>query len=340
DGLLTVGPDSAGAVPGPACYGRGGVQPTLSDANLVLGRLPDELVGGGMALDEGAARASIEPVARTLGVSIEQAAMSIARIVTSNMVRAIRLVSIERGHDPREFALMPFGGAGGLHAFEVAREMGIGQMLVPLAPGILCAEGLVVSDLKEDFVATCRTPVSGDLSVVRRGLEHLATEADAWFEREGILKDSRHISLVADMRYIGQNYELGVAVPGDGLPELPAQDKLHQMFFEEHRRAYGHFDPDAPVEVINLRLGAVGRLQRFEVAVQKGKTAGTQMGSRTIWFDEAGGVESLVWHRDALAPGTVVPGPAVIEQFDATTLVPPGATATIDVTGNMLIGLS
>ncbi|MDH3742351.1 MAG: hydantoinase/oxoprolinase family protein, partial [Hyphomicrobiales bacterium] len=270
----------------------------------------------------------------------EQAAMSIARIVTSNMVRAIRLVSIERGHDPREFALMPFGGAGGLHAFEVASEMGIGQLLVPLAPGILCAEGLVVSDLKEDFVATCRTPLAEDLSDVRRELERLVGEAGGWFEHEGILADSRQLSLVVDMRYIGQNYELGVAVSGSGSLALPAEQQLRQMFFDEHRRAYGHFDPDAPVEVINLRLSAVGKLRRFEVAAPRDRKAGKQMGSRTIWFDETGGLESAVWHRDRLAPGSVVSGPAVIEQFDATTLVPPGATAKIDEAGNMMIGLA
>lgn len=339
DGLLVVGPASAGAVPGPACYGRGGDLPTVSDANLVLGRLPCELVGGGMVLDEAAARASIAPIARKLGVSIEQAAMSIARIVTSNMVRAIRLVSIERGHDPREFALMPFGGAGGLHAFEVANEMGIGQLLVPLAPGILCAEGLVVSDLKEDFVATCRTPLGEDLSAISRDLERLVAEADDWFSREDVAAGNRQLSLVVDMRYIGQNYELGVVVSGSNSLALPAEDNLRQMFFDEHRRAYGHFDPDAPVEVINLRLSAVGKLRRFEVAAQPGNKAGTQNGNRTIWFDETGGLDSAVWHRDALAPGAVVPGPAVIEQFDATTLVPPGGTATIDEAGNMIIGL-
>lgn len=340
DGLLMVGPDSAGAVPGPACYDRGGTLPTVSDANLVLGRLPRELVGGGMVLDEAAARASIEPVAATIGVSIEQAAMSIARIVASNMVRAIRLVSIERGHDPREFALMPFGGAGGLHAFEVALEMGIGQLLVPLAPGILCAEGLVVSDLKEDFVATCRTPLADDLSAIHRELDRLVSEADDWFTREAVSDDRRQLNLVADMRYIGQNYELGVVVPGSRSLELPGEEALRQMFFDEHLRAYGHFDPDAPVEVINLRLSALGKLRHIETAALKEKTAGSQTGSRTIWFDESGGLESAVWHRNALVPGAIVPGPAVIEQFDATTLVPPGAAAKIDEAGNMIIGLT
>ena len=178
------------------------------------------------------------------------------------------------------------------------------------------------------------------LSAISRDIERLVAEAGDWFEREGISADSRQLSLVVDMRYIGQNYELGVVVSGSGSLDLPAEESLRQMFFNEHRRAYGHFDPDAPVEVINLRLSAVGKLRRFKAAAQRANKAGTQMGSRTIWFDETGGLESAVWHRDALVPGSEVPGPAVIEQFDATTLVPTGATATIDEAGNMMIGLA
>ncbi len=339
DGLLTVGPRSAGAVPGPACYGRGGDQPTVSDANLVLGRLPCELVGGGMELDLAAARRAVQPVAERLAISIEMAAMSIARIVTSNMVRAIRLVSIERGHDPRAFTLMPFGGAGGLHAFEVAREMGISELLVPQAPGILCAQGLVVSDLKEDFVATCRTPLNGDLSAVHAELERLRQASDNWFQREAVAPCDRLLNLIVDMRYIGQNYELGVALSADGYTDLPARAQLERLFFAEHRRAYGHYDPDAPIEIINLRLTAIGRLQRT-LAMQDGRRVqGAKSGNRPIWFDDGGAIDSAVWHRRDVAPGTALAGPAVVEQFDATTLIPPGATAHIDDASNMIVRL-
>ncbi|MGI9462828.1 MAG: hydantoinase/oxoprolinase family protein, partial [Aestuariivirgaceae bacterium] len=239
----------------------------------------------------------------------------------------------------RAFCLMPFGGAGGLHAHDVAREMGIGELLVPLAPGILCAEGLVASDLKEDFVATCRTPLDDDLTGVRAALVRLRNDAGNWFRREAVAAGDRGMTLIVDMRYIGQNYELGVAIAGSDSVELPAVDELERMFYAEHQRAYGHFDPDAPVEVINLRLTAIGRLPGRALSEHGGRSQGTAAASRSVWFDDSGATETAIWHRDALPPGSVVKGPAVVEQFDATTLVPPGATARIDDAANMIIGL-
>jgi N-methylhydantoinase A len=337
DGLLKVGPQSAGAVPGPACYGKGGTEPTVSDANVVLGRLPEELIGGDMRLDRARAVAAVAPVARRLGIGLEQAAFGILRIVNSNMVRAIRVVSIERGHDPRSFALMPFGGAGGLHAAEVASELGMREILVPLAPGILCAEGLVVADLEESFVATCRTPVEGDLSRVSADLDRLAGEAARWFAAEGIKAADAASTLVVDMRYIGQNYELGVLVP-DGT-RLPPPDVLKRLFFAEHERSYGHHDPDAPVEIMNLRLRASGRLPAIAPPAGRPRPDARPVGKRSVWFDDRAPVETAIWRRADLGTGTRISGPAVIEQLDATTLIPPGATAVVDRALNVVIEL-
>jgi N-methylhydantoinase A len=188
DRLLKVGPMSAGAVPGPACYRRGGMEPTVSDANVVLGRLPETLAGGAVTLDKTAAAGAVQLLARKLDLGLHETALGILRIMTSNVVRAIRAVSIERGYDPRHFSLMPFGGAGGLHAVDVARELAIRKILVPLSPGILCAEGVALSNMRESFVATCQTPLNSDLRSLNATLDRLRETAHAWFKavaREG-----------------------------------------------------------------------------------------------------------------------------------------------------------
>ena len=187
DGLLKVGPQSAGADPGPACYGRGGMAPTVSDANLILGRLSPSLLGGEMTLDEGRARAAMAPLADRLGFSVERTAHGVLAIVVANMVRAIRTISIERGHDPRDFALMAFGGAGALHAGDVARALDMGRVIIPPAPGILCAQGLVVSDLKEDFVAAARMLLAAPaMDALTAAADGLRAAAEAWFSAEAV----------------------------------------------------------------------------------------------------------------------------------------------------------
>ncbi|NJO21624.1 MAG: hydantoinase/oxoprolinase family protein [Sphingomonadales bacterium] len=216
DGLLKVGPRSAGAVPGPACYGLGGAEATVTDANIVLGRLPAELVGGGMRLDAGRAETAVSALGARLGLDLRETASGIVRIVNSNMVRAIRAVSIERGYDPRRFTLMPFGGAGALHAVDVARELGMTTLLVPPAPGILCASGVSSALLEEGFVVTCRTPLSEDLAVVAAAIERLRAQADDWFAREDAGGRRGECVLLLDMRYIGQNFELPVPIAVDG----------------------------------------------------------------------------------------------------------------------------
>ncbi len=336
DGLMKVGPQSAGAHPGPACYGQGGTEPTVSDANLVLGRLsPAGLLGGGMALDEDAARMALQPAAERLGMSVERTAHGLLGIVVANMVRAIRAISVERGHDPRDFALLPFGGAGPLHAGDVARALGISRMLVPLAPGILCARGLVVSDLRESFVLSRLTPLSdGTLADVRGHMTRLREQAEDWFDEAGVDATARNLQYSLDMRYVGQNYELQVDTD-DALNDLAAK------FFAVHERNYGYHNPDDPVEIVNLRITAFGRLQRPGEAARLAATGAAEaVQHRPVWFVAGEAVETPVYMRDDLAPRHEIAGPAVIEQLDATTILAPGDHCQVDDSGNLKVELS
>jgi N-methylhydantoinase A len=342
DGLMKVGPQSAGALPGPACYGRGGKDATVSDANLVLGRLsPRGLLGGGMALDSKLAREAIRPLAERLGFTVERTAHGMLGIVVANMVRAIRSVSVERGHDPRGFVLLPFGGAGPLHSTDVARSLGIRRCLVPFAPGILCAQGLIVSNLRETFVRTAVTPVRQDrLPDVSRRIAELVSDATAWFESEHVEPDNRRFDVVLDARYVGQNFELPISL--GTADRMPDADAICKLFFAEHERAYGFHNPLDPVEVINFRLVAVGQLkQPSSRPAPKGTTVDPMpTDRRLVWFDADASIETPIFDRTKLAPGHIIRGPAVIEQLDATTLLFPSDTATVDVHLNLNVELA
>ncbi|MEQ8587648.1 MAG: hydantoinase/oxoprolinase family protein [Thalassobaculaceae bacterium] len=344
DGLLKVGPASAGAVPGPACYGRGSTEPTVSDANLVLGRLSGTLIGGAMTLDRGRAEEAIKPVAERLSFSIEKTADGILGIVTANMVRAIRTVSVERGHDPRDFVLMPFGGAGALHAGDVARALDMAEIVVPPAPGILCAQGLVVSDLKEDFVATARVALTeASTDEIDAAIAPLHAAAEVWFETEEIAPSRRRLRLAIDLRYVGQNFELLVPTDEtDGTaPTLPEIDDLKRRFFEAHEKTYGHFTANDPIETVNLRLTAVGEADRIPPPTVAGDDSQhpTPTSRRPVWFD---GTEhdTPVYDRATLAPGHRFIGPAIVDQLDATTVVHPGDTVSVDAALNLIIEVS
>ena len=338
DGLMRVGPMSTGADPGPACYGKGGREPTVSDANLVLGRLPEQLIGGGMRLDPRAAEAAIAPLAEKLGLGLRETALGIVRIVNANMMRAIRVVSIERGHDPRVFTLMPFGGAGALHAVEIARELGIRSILVPAAPGILCAEGVAAAELEESFVATCRVPLDGDLAPVAAAFDRLIAAARQWHARERQAGAEERQDIAVDMRYVGQNFELAIPVPpGEG---LPAASWLKQAFLEAHQRKYGHHDPEAAVEVINVRLSARKARSGSRPATgaaSRSASAPASGGTRPVWFAAGKPTDTPFVERSSLAPGAVLAGPLVVTQFDATTLVPPGGRLSVAECGSLLI---
>ena len=374
DGLLKVGPASAGADPGPACYGRGGDRPTVTDANLVLGRLSSRgLLAGEMGLDESLSRAAFGSVAERLGFDIERTAHGVLGIVVANMVRAIRTISVERGYDPREFTLMAFGGAGPLHARDVALAFGMREILVPAAPGILCAQGLIVSDLKEDFVASER--IAGDTAGHERltgQVDALTARARAWFDVEGVPARSRRLELAVDARYVGQNFELAVpvATQGHGVPAGPAEpvgsaglagalgaarsagddaripvpspDALRERFLEVHESAYGYANPHDPIEIINVRLTARGRLLDEPIRPESGEPGPLPepFEHRTVCFAPEDTTACPVYDRESLRTGSSLEGPAIVEQFDSTTPIFPRDTAVVDRAGNLVIRIA
>ncbi len=346
DDLLKVGPRSAGAVPGPACYGAGGTEPTVSDANIILGRLsPRGLLGGAMPLDIDAAQRAVGKVAGRLGFSLEAAAKGILEIVVANMTRAIRTVSVERGFDPRAFPLLAFGGAGPLHARDVAAALDMREIIVPPAPGILCAAGLLASPFKEDFVRTVRLTIDGDHSVATLAAE-LATMrsiAQAWLTTEGINADRGSMQASIDMRYVGQNFELSVPLPDDpqNASRPPDADTLRTLFFAEHERQYGYHTPDHPVELINIRLTALGSKHRRVDAQASAQAGGppVAIAARQIWFDADAPCRADVYDRTDLHPGHTLSGPCIVEQMDSTTLVFPGDHLVVDRARNLIIAV-
>lgn len=343
-GMMKVGPLSAGARPGPACYGLGGNEPTVTDANLILGRLsPRGLLAGRLPLDMGLARAAFEPVARRLGGTVELAALGCIDIVVSNMVRAIRAVSVERGHDPRGFALMPFGGGGPLHAEDVAASLQMPAIVVPPAPGILCAQGLVVSDLTENLVRTSRARLEpAAVPRLRAVLDELVAEAEDWFAIEGVAPEDRSVALALDLRYVGQNYELPVPLPRALLAEATdaaVAAEIARAFHAQHETAYGHHDPAAAIEIVNCRCLVRGRQLHGEPPAARPMRGPEPrpVARRDVWFDRRGPTPTPIYDRDTLDPGHRLTGPAVIEQMDTTTLVRPGTAATVDAALNLIL---
>lgn len=341
-GLLKVGPRSAGADPGPACYGRGNTEATVTDANVVLGTLnPDYLLDGRMPVRRDLARDAIGRLADRLGMDVMATAQGIVSVVTANMARAIRVISVQRGYDPREHTLVAFGGAGPLHAARLAKELDIGRILVPRHPGILCAMGLLLTDLRADFAITRRRVLQANvLSDVAAAFEELTARADAWFEAEGIAAADRQITRTVDMRYAGQNYELPVALPTG--PVAPATlDALAEGFAVAHQRAYGFVAGEDPVQLITFRVEALGLVHkaRFQPEPEAGADAApAAIGERQVWLPEAGGLlRCLVYKREALRAGNRIAGPAIVEQMDATTLVLPGMTGRVEPYLNLVL---
>lgn len=347
DGLMKVGPQSAGAVPGPACYGQGGTEPTVTDANLILGRLSARgLLDGEMALDPALAGAALQPVADKLGLGLEQVARGVLDIAVANMVRSIRTISVEKGHDPRDFALMAFGGAGALHARAVAVELGIARLIVPPAPGILCAEGLIVAGLKEDFTVAVRLAVDeaalGSAADLTKGL---AEQAEAWLSAQHA--GTARLSLAADMRYRGQNFELTVPLADaerGGELALTETASIRRAFFAAHDQAYGFHNPHDVVEIVALRLTARAPMHR-ETALPPLPEAPPPLPEprerRPVWFDTQpnAAVETPVYNRADLTPGMRVPGPAIVEQLDATTPLDPVDSAMVAADGSLIIAI-
>jgi len=341
-GLLKVGPRSAGADPGPVCYGRGNSEPTVTDANIVLQTLnPTYLLGGRMAVRQDLARAAIGRLAEQLGLPPMQTAQGIVSVVTANMARAIRVISVQRGHDPRDYTLVAFGGAGPLHAARLARELDIARVLVPRSPGILCAMGLLLTDLRADFAVTRLLPLAPEAaSEVAAALAALDARAAAWFAQENIAADRRRLARTVDMRYAGQNYELAVPLP-DGPITARTLDLLAEGFAAAHRRMYGFLAEEEPVQLVTFRVEATGLVAKATLA-QEPMTGADATGAirarRDVWIaEEERSLPCPVYDRDLLKPGSRFLGPAIVEQMDATTLLLPGMSARVDKYLNLIL---
>jgi N-methylhydantoinase A len=346
-GALRVGPISAEAVPGPASYGLGGTRPTVTDANLVLGRLgTDTRLGGTLRLDAGAARAAIEAnVAGPLGLDVVAAAAGILRVAHANIVRGIRVVSVERGHDPRQCALVPFGGAGPMHGSPVARELQIARIVVPPAPGILCAMGQLLADVRHDLIQTHMLPYA-PANAGRAGTMalSLAEAADRLLAADGVAPGRRSVEVRVEARYVGQSYELAIAYDharADGWARL-AED-----FHAAHEYRFGHADRGAPIEIVGFGATAIGRVERPELpplaAGGAAPPAEAQVATREVFFEGAAlgdpgrWIAAPVIDRARLRAGNAIEGAAVVEEVSATTVLYPGDRAVVHGSGALLV---
>jgi N-methylhydantoinase A len=338
-GLMKVGPQSAGAFPGPAFYGRGGEAATVTDANAVLGRLSGgALLGGRMQAYPEKAEAAIARLGAALSLDVTATAAGIVEIVNVNMMGAVRVVSVERGEDPRDCALVAFGGAGPLHAAEVAAELGMRQVIVPPHPGLLSARGLLDADVRGDFAMTCLVPAdAAGLAPLAVARSALLLRAEAWREAERLAEGEVRREWRVDQRYTGQSFELGVEIPDAtcGAAEIEA---AIAAFHERHEAVNGYAMPDHPVEIVSLRLAVIAArpLAPLEPAAGSNAAEGA-VAHRPVWFRGAGFVDTPIYQRAALNPGMRIDGPAIVEQMDSTTVIPPGWRATVAAEGSLLM---
>jgi 5-oxoprolinase (ATP-hydrolysing) len=343
-GVFRVGPQSAGADPGPACYGRGGTLPTSTDAQLVLGRLREErgLLGGDMRLDRDLAAEAIETVASELDMSLEEAALGALQVQKYGMTQAIELNSVRRGYDPREFTLVAAGGAGPLFACDIALELEIARVLVPPNPGIIAATGLLATDLQHEFVATERHALrSLDTAQLSTRFDELVEQAVGQLDADGVPEDRRLVRRLADCRYAGQGYEVRTEVPIGGVDDDWVEE-LKERFHAAHELEYGHRF-DAPIEIINIRAVGIGRVDELQapaLAEGDGDPSRARTLEREVVFDVDGTAERHLtpfYERERLLAGDRIDGPAIVEQYDTTTVIPPGLAAEIDAHGNIVV---
>ncbi|MBZ5539866.1 MAG: hydantoinase/oxoprolinase family protein [Acidobacteriia bacterium] len=338
-GALRVGPQSAGAEPGPAAYGKGGSEPTVTDANIVLGYLPPTLLGGEMTLDESLSGKAVQKIADAMGLSLHVAAEGIYNIVNENMFGALRLVSVQRGYDPREFALVGLGGAGPLHANALSILIGSWPSIIPPMPGVLSAQGFLHSDIKSEFSRTVIRPVSQiDLKQMRATLETLGEQAREWLNSEHIATKHQKIQFQIDMRYYRQGYEFSIDVEPGWLDSPAGVQRMIEKFRQIHYQNYS-FNIDHEVEVVNLRAVAIGVVPKVEIRKHKksGQTAAkARSGSRKIYF-RGKWINAAVYDRAGLGAGCKIEGPAIVTQSDTTTLILPGHIGEVDQYLNILI---
>jgi len=345
-GAFRVGPRSAGAVPGPAAYGRGGTQPTVTDANLVLGRLDkDDFLGGSMKLDEDAAHRVIGNLADALGMDKLDAAEGVLTVINSNMANAIRSRTVQKGIDPRDYALVAFGGAGPLHGVEVAAMLGIPEVIVPPYPGITSAMGLLTTDLKYDTIRT-QFQVSGSVDLDRLNADITAMEQQLGKQFAADHLDTAGVSFVrdGDLRYVGQGYELKVPFPAGAIGALELAE-IWTRFHDAHKREYGHHFADNPIEIVNVRVMGVGHMPKIEkLTAPKGTTldkALVRTGQCVFRVEgELRPFETAFYRRHLLPVGEAFAGPAVVLQKDSTTVIPPGCNAINDAAGNLILTIA
>lgn len=341
-GALRVGPESAGAVPGPACYCKGGTEPTVTDANVILGRLnPEHLLSGEFNLDKNKSYDVIKKkIADPLGISVIEAAAGIIKVVNANMVRGIRVVSVEKGYDPREFALVPFGGAGPVHGVEMAEELGMKEVIVPKNPGVTSAIGMLSADVRHDYV---RTNIVDSNKIEVRDLQKIVDDLESTatneLKEEGFEVEDMEFKRSLDMRYLGQAYEISVDFNGGRLSSediTAAQEEFHNRHF----MSYGYCRKGQVIEIVNVRLTALGKLPKMDIIrEEKKETYVPEPISCRDVYTRSGFEPCNIYIREQLHEGAVITGPAIIEQLDSTTVIMPKQTAIVDAFDNLIIRL-
>ena len=344
-GGLHVGPRSAGAEPGPASYGRGGTEPTVTDANVILGRLsPERFLGGEMRLDRSAAENALrEQLAQPLGAGLERAASGMLQVATSAMANAVRRVTLERGLDPRDFALVAYGGGGPLHAASVAKELSINTIIIPYAPGHFSALGMLMADLRRDYVQTLFERMDDlEMFELEDRFKKLEAEGRQALENCGISTDRIVFERAADMRYVGQEHAVAVRMPAN-VGDEAARAAIKRLFDEAHELRYSHSAPEESADVVSLRVSAIGRLGKPQLPQipqgEKTPPATARGGVRSVIFEGMGAVEATVYDRAKLLQGNVIDGPAIIEEMASTTVVEPGDKVTVNAYGHLIVRL-
>ena len=340
--VLKVGPQSAGAAPGPACYNIGGSRPTVTDAHVALGHIgSDTFLGGEMAIRPDLAEQAIERhLAHPLNLALHEVAQGILDVVNATMVRILRVVSVSRGFDPRKFTLVAYGGAGPLHAGELAQELGIGKLIIPPMPGLFSAMGLLASDVEVTVTATNVTRLSKEnMSVINEKLDGLQDRCDHLLVQEQIASADREFQRVLELRYVRQNFELNVPAPisFDSVEKL---DDVLGTFHEAHQRTYGHSNQTDPVEIVNFKVRGIGRVVRPTL---KERTKGSSdassalIGKRKVFFRSSGWIECPTYDRTKLNEGNRIGGPAVVNEFDSTILILPQHEALVNKFGDLIV---
>jgi N-methylhydantoinase A len=339
-GALRVGPKSAGADPGPACYARGGTEPTVTDCNLLLGYLDKQsLLGGDLLIDHAAATAAVhDRLANHLGVDTRTAAAAVIDIVNHAMAEALKIVSVQRGNDPRDFVLAAFGGAGPLHAAALASELGMAEVICPPIPGAFSALGLIATELKRDYVQTLFiTTDTADPAALEAAFVALEKKGCAMLDRAGIATESRRFERAVDARYERQSYELTIPVPSHPVDQITLQ-KIAEGFHSRHLHTYGHDNRSEPVKIVNVRVAAIGMIPPLMIRETPADVGTDAIKSRRqLWFHETGEVDAAIYDRRRMSMGLNVAGPAVIESHESTILVPPRWQANVTEDGFVVL---